>query len=397
MIEYKWEDTIENIDPKTWNLIFNYEVIKSHAFFLSMEKSNLPEVAMFYLLVYNRDEVLSIIPCFSYKMDISVLAPKWIKRLVNGLRKPFKGFLYADILGVGAIAATCEEHIGIKHSVSLEIKNQVIDIINSQIQKKAEVLRANFVMIKEVPHHRLKFIKSIFHNYFFYDSLPNSFIPTKGKSSPYPSSLKRGQRKRYRKSKVSFEKKFKWELISNFEEYSKQIESFYLQVLEKSKNQFERLNALFFQNISSLLGDKSFILVAKSKETGEACVYEVVIVEDKKLIPIYLGINYLPKYNIKDLYFNTLFRVIEESEKLKKSYVVLGQTSYYPKVLSGALIERVYLGFYSRNVFMKAIIKHLFKYIFIKTNTMHHTYLPSLSKEILTEIEKNALIVIDNK
>lgn len=41
--------------------------------------------------------------------------------------------------------------------------------------------------------------------------------------------------------------------------------------------------------------------------------------------------------------------MVEEAEIRHKDYVDLGQTSYYPKVLSGAFVEDIYYGFWSNH------------------------------------------------
>ena len=106
----------------------------------------------------------------------------------------------------------------------------------------------------------------------------------------------------------------------------------------------------------------------------------LIIEEENKLVPLYLGMNYdLPDY--RTVYYNTLFKTILEAEIKSKEVCILGQTSYYPKILSGTVMQSLYLGFYSHKIIVKWCIKHLFKYLFPNTKPpCNHRY---KNKEVL--------------
>ena len=82
-----------------------------------------------------------------------------------------------------------------------------------------------------------------------------------------------------------------------------------------------------------------------------------------KLIPIYIGINY-NYHDVKCLYFNTIIHSIELAEEKKLAYVVLVQNNYFPKALSGAIIERGHLGFYSHKKNYNFIMRKIFHRLF---------------------------------
>lgn len=91
---------------------------------------------------------------------------------------------------------------------------------------------------------------------------------------------------------------------------------------------------------------------------------ELVFEDEEKLIPLYLGIKYKAD-DTKVLYLNTIFRTVKEAERKNKAYVDLGQTSYYPKVMSGALVENIYYGFWAKGSLMRFLIKNVLgKYLY---------------------------------
>ena len=94
-----------------------------------------------------------------------------------------------------------------------------------------------------------------------------------------------------------------------------------------------------------MVGRKHILLIARNK-AGNIKLIELVVEDAEKLLPLYLGIDY-DGQDTKTLYLNAIFRTVEEAENRNKKFVEFGQTSYYPKVLSGALIEDVFYRFYS--------------------------------------------------
>ena len=392
MVKFDWFSTIEKFNVADWNKLFNNREIKSYSFFYALEKANLLHVNMIYLRIYKKDKTLAIIPCFKYKLNIGILSNSFLKSFLATIRKIYPSFLYVDILGIGSVAATCEQHIGVCQSLSKQELKDIQKIIHDQIVSKSRELSAKLIVVKEVPHGELNKIKELLPGYHFFDSLPNSFIPV-NKQYPYPQALKRNGKKRYRKSIDKFNELYTWEQITDFKHIANEIEDLYLQVLNRSKNKFETMSSDFFKHISSDLGSKTYVFAARHKETREVAVYEFVIEEVDRLIPMYIGIDYNISDDIKTLYFNTIFHVIKEAEIRNKSFVVLGQTSYYPKILSGAFIERLFVGFYANNRFLRFVIRNAFKYLFKPTCVMQQVYPESICNEYISLFESRGFIV----
>ena len=78
--------------------------------------------------------------------------------------------------------------------------------------------------------------------------------------------------------------------------------------------------------------------------------------------------------DLKLLHINSMYRVIEEAERSNKQLVMLGQTSYYSKALCGALVQKLYLGFYSYNSLIQYCVKHYFGKSFTPVILTPNTY-----------------------
>ncbi len=82
-----------------------------------------------------------------------------------------------------------------------------------------------------------------------------------------------------------------------------------------------------------------------------------------------------------------MYRVIEEAVENKKEMVWLGQNSNYSKVLCGAYIVRVFLGFYSYQRFLGFCIKHLFGQLFTPTKVLQNVYKTEINEQIRSKFQ----------
>lgn len=300
------------------------------------------------------------------------------------------------IFGVGSLASTCEQHIGIVAGLELNIYQSVCELISEQIKKKSKELRIKLVFVKEVPDSQLNDIKKILSDdYYFYDSLPTNIVPLFQEVLPYPSGLRRKEHYRYRNLKSKFGEKYFWEKVTDFSCLTKEFEQRYLATLFKSPSQFEIMNEAFFKNINESFKDNSYLLIAKDKR-GIMHSMGLILEEKNALIPIYLGLNYEnSEKELKLLHINSMFRVIEEAEKRGKELVMLGQTSYYSKALCGALVQKLYLSFYSYNTFIQYCIRHFFGKLFTPATLTPNTYRAEVEKSIKDKMTHHNYI-IDN-
>lgn len=359
MLKSVWYKTIDKVKDEDWNNIFPKEILKSKSLFQLMEHTFSDIIKYHYLCVYHHVEVIAILPCFEYRLNLDAMSSHRTQTFIGSIRNKWKNFLSIKVFVIGSYIATVEEYIGIKEGLNKEQYNYII----SQVKNKTKDLNCKITMLKEVPSYQMKRIQPIFKDFVFVDSLPNSYVPISERFRPYPSMLKKKHRQRFKRAKRDFVRnELHFDLISHFEDFSDIAFELYTNVLNKSNSKFEKLNLAFFQNIPKHFNNKSYLLLIRNKD-GDIKLAELIFECNDKLIPIYLGIDY-NYHDVKCLYINTIIKSIEIAEAKDLNYVVLGQNSYYPKTLSGALLERVHLGFYSYKTFYSIIINKFFKYLF---------------------------------
>lgn len=248
---YIWYNTIDSIPENVWNNIFSNNILKSYKFFKVMEQSNIPNCIYSYLCIYRNEIIISIVPCFTYWLDLLILTPGFIKNIGGFLRKFHPKFLQTKILGLGSVASTCEQHIGIASNLDGSDIKCVKEIITEQVERRSREFKCKLVFVKEVPESQLELTKKLFSNdFYFYYSLPQCVIPIISRITPYPVGLKRKQNQRFVKLTKRFNERYYWERVDDFADYVDVFNKLYFETLIRSSNIFEVLN-----NNSSVIFD----------------------------------------------------------------------------------------------------------------------------------------------
>lgn len=393
-LSFKWGSSISEIPNSDWEKIFGKSIIKSQSFFQAIEYSEFAEVSYHYLQIYKHGTILSIVPCFCYELDFQNLTTSpTIKKLIKAIRRLYSSFLKIKAFVTGTYAASCEHFIEYTTDISKEDKILVAQMINQHLKRKSEETRANFIFIKDIRERSINHVKQVLSDDFhFFVSFPTTAIPIIP-GCAYPQALKKKNRKRYNKYTEKFDTDFIWEIITDFSDCTSEFMELYQNVLNKAKNKFEFLNEHFFRNINSEFSEKAFLLIAKSRD-GEIRLMELVLEDEDKLIPLYLGIKYKTD-DTKVLYLSAIFKTVKEAEARGKNFVDFGQTSYYPKVMSGALVENIYYGFWSDNYLLKWLINNVFEKIFLPPAIQEPVYLKAYENEAFQCLEERGFFLLN--
>lgn len=390
----KWSTTISDIASSDWENIFGKSIIKSQRFFLSMEKSDFQQIRIYYLQIFKHGAVVAIVPCFSYEIDIlNLTTSPMVKAVIKKIRKVYADFFKIRTFVTGTYASSCEHFIEYNTILSTEERYIVFDLIRRQLKNKCKETKSKFIFIKDIRGRSIDSIKKILgHDFYFFSSFPTNVIPVLS-SHKYPEMLKSKYRKRFQDSQKAFNKNFVWEISTDFANQILLFTELYNNVLNKAENKFEFLNATFFENLNMLFSSKSFLLIAKDK-LGEVRLMTLILEDVKSLIPLYMGVKYKTD-DTRVLYITALGRMVEEAEIRHKDYVDLGQTSYYPKVMSGAFAEDIYYGFWSNHYLLKWLIKNIFPRIFIRQHIPGNVYLEPYKQKVYDALESKGFVLLN--
>jgi hypothetical protein len=360
-ITYKWLNSIDNIEKSDWIRLYeNKSILKSFEFTNAVEKSKLEGTEFHYLVVFKDNIIDSILPFYSYKVKLEILAGDSIKKITNLIRVIYPKFLQTKLFVIGSPIATCENHMSINYN-NLSFKETIFNLVVD----KSKELKTSLIIVKEIPNSELKSFEGFFSKFKTFESLPNSFIPISRDNFPYPNMLRKRYRQRFKSAiKKSDADGYKWKFVTNYSPMIHEMYNLYLNVYEKSEYKFEKLTPSFFERVQKILPNQSFLLTCRNSFGNLICA-ELIMEGENELIPMYLGLDYTFTTN-STIYNNVIFRTILEAEKRNKNWVVLGQTSYKAKAYSGAIFEKLYLGVYSHRPLMKFFITHFFKFLFPK-------------------------------
>ena len=364
--QFSWYTSINVISKDAWDKCFsNASTYNTYAYQKALEDSGIPGISFHYVLVSKNNIMLAIAVCFEYDLSLDVFINDPLKKCINFIKKFYKNFLTTKAFFVGHLTAVCDHTVGIDSSCNEIERRFLLTELGNQIMRKSKILHAKVTFIKEIPESELPlFHETLGKHFTFVESLPNAKLSL-NHNLPYSAQI----RKKYRSLRKNRLKQFTnagltWEICDDCENFSSIIEHMYLETLSRSKNKFECLNRNYFNNVSKNIPNTFFILIKKD--------YEVVgfvfnIVEENSLKALYLG--YDEKYR-GVIYFNILYRLIDEAFLRKKKHLLLGQTSYEAKQALGAVLNKIYVGFYTYNIVTLFILKKMRTFLFPKIKPM---------------------------
>jgi len=367
-LKYRWVNSVDDISQDDWELCFlSGDVIRSYQFQRSLERSNMKFVEFHYLLVYSESFLVAIIPCFKYYYSIVDVAGQGVRNIVDYIRRIAPQFLYVNIFVIGSPVAICKDMLGInKYLKDTHIPDGLyLKIVDEAIDygtKKGVGLFALKELQSTVYHHLAPILSE---RLFFAESPATTYLYSGDIDGiDYSSLMLSRYRKVLRKRKKDFSNAgFHWEVHEDFSAYIKDIQLLYENILNNASEKFEKLTPEFFKEVNDNLQKNSCALLCFQGK--KLIAFELILIGDN-IHPIYLGLDY--EFNEKgSIYFNCLYRIIEEAKKRNFSYVELGQTSYEAKLGVGAVVDRLYIGLYHKNKLFNWLLRVFKRGLFPET------------------------------
>lgn len=342
-ISFSWTTSLSQIPPEEWDSCFEQDdILNCYALANAVENSQLENVELYYLLGHVGNRLLCVTPCFSYTTALEVLAPEGIQNIIFKIRKYFPKFLKLNSFFVGSPIAICKSSLGIEKILKTKLR-YTLSQLKEQWVAKAKQIGSHVVVLKEIEDRDLEFMgSSILSNFHIFPSMPSAHIELKPNIS-YLDSLRSSYRVTYKKRRKLFnEIENRWFLLNEISACADELYPLYFQIVERSNNSFNTLTADLFSEILKQVTDNSFCIVAQNRN-GEYLAFAIVLIKNTELHPLYCGISY--KYRDKySLYYNLLYRLIDEGEIRGCHTINLGQTAYEAKSLIGASFKNLYIG-----------------------------------------------------
>jgi len=337
----QWSERVSSFSREDWERCFDPgNVLTSYSLQQALERSQLVE-GFHYLSLRQEGKLLAIISCFSLSYSLTDLSAPGAQRLMAGLRKFFPGLLKPRLFMVGSPLATCTHMLGIVLPPEDPGYPDLIRSMEREIDRKASELGIRLLCLKEFDHRLSQSLALAWQSRFLVCRSPDTtYVYTRAVAGlDYVENM----RSRYRDVLKIRKKAFaaaglRWELVRDFAPHVDVLHRLYLNVWQRSRFRFERLTPAFFHAVNEALGDQASVLLCLD---GERIVAFELLLNGQRLHPLYLGVDY-DYQGGGALYFNCLYRAIEEAQSQRKALVELGQSSYEAKFSVGAVSSRRY-------------------------------------------------------
>ncbi len=371
-LRFRWERTIDRIERVDWEACFGLgDVYLSYDLALSVERAGLPGISHHYLVGEAGGRTRVIVPCFLLRVSTTLMAPRWVQRAVGAGRRLFPGLLYFDLFEVGTPIAICRDYLGVAF-VEERDRVHILHHVKAEVLRRAKEVGAGVVAVKEISRALLPLVREAFEpEFLMVETLPTTFVPlATGDMPPYAERLNRKYRQSLVKRKqLAHDAGIRWDFVEDFAPFADEAHALYMQVLERAELRFETLTPAFFREVSKNLGGRSLAVVGRRGE--QLVAFELCLRDERWIHPVYLGID----YDYRDsaaIYFNTIYRIMEECEVRRYPVVQLGQSAYEAKALMGAVMSRLWIGIHPRNWLLRWVLRRLRLILFPSPRAISH-------------------------
>jgi predicted N-acyltransferase len=238
---------IEEISPEDWLRVFP-DILENYYFFKTSDESNFERFSFYYILVYQKDEVVGCAPCFymDYPLDTTIQSP--LKHLSNAVRKIFPNLLNLRAVVCGSPA--CEGRIGI----AAEDKLKILEAVSCALEQIAKDNKASVIAFKDFSPDYTQFMDYLIKKGFYkLAGYPSVEINMRFRTfEEYLKNLSHANRKSLRRKFRRAEKlpKIDCRITNDLGELLDAAYGLYLQTFSKSEIHFEEYTKDFLKNIS---------------------------------------------------------------------------------------------------------------------------------------------------
>ena len=357
-LDFEWRESIREIPREAWETCFKGACFaRTYEYQSAVEDSGAEGVSYHHLLVRRGGKISAIIGCFRYRLPLAVIATGTMRKTIGAVEKILPNLFTVNTFFCGQLTATCDHLFGLDAIDDDVLRRRVLHESERKIRERSRELGCKLTVVKEIPAGEIPLYASAFDDEaIFVDSLPNTFLSF-DPSTSYFEQIRSKYRNLYKKRRRAFEERgLRWQIVDGpiSPELAADMERLYLRVMQRSKNQFERMPAGFFAKLCEGF-DPAFAILCLD---GDRVVgFSINLEEKHRVCGLYLG--YEDDDGRGQIYFNLLYKVIEVAMERGQHRLQLGQTSYEIKSALGATAVRTYLVMHSRHRAVRFLLREL--------------------------------------
>jgi len=334
---------IQHIDPHQWKKIFP-SVAENYYFLKTLDESSFEQFDFYYVLVYDKKELVGAAPCFVMNYAI--------KKVFHNIFS-LKALVCGIPMGQG--------HLG--NTPSLD----VVEAIEMRMERLACKIKAPLLAFKDFDNSYDEAFKILLaKDYLKIDSLPMTRQELDFKNfEEFLNKLSSATRYDFRrKLKKVTDVKIEFSAPKQLDDKTlDEAYELYLQAVEIHHRNFETVPKQFFKLIAQNMPQETQFFLWKLN--GRLVAFSFCLVLNDLLLDYYLGFDYTPAHEYH-LYFVKFKDMLEWCLKHKIKTYEFGATGYEPKRRLKFEMVPVYLYVKARPKILRPVIKLLSKVLKIE-------------------------------
>ncbi len=315
---------------KAWRNAFRAQR-KDSRYYELVQETICPDFDFRYFVIQDESgRTQTVQPFFMLDQDVLAgLSPRW-QKLAAKIRRIWPRFLFIRTLMVGCAAG--EGHLP---SSTPTAQQRDAEALSTNICRLARQQGAGLIVLKEFPARYRNILSSFLdRGYARIPSMPMTRLDISG-FKDFDDYLAKAIKSKRRNE---FRRKFKaaaqsapieLEVVSDVSDTIDEIYPLYLQVLGRSKMQFEKLTKEYFIEIGRRMPDKARFFLWR--QNGKVIAFSLCLVEGDTLYGEYIGLDYSIALDLH-LYFYVMRDIISWSIANGYKSIESSGLSYAPKL-----------------------------------------------------------------
>lgn len=346
--------TIKDVPKALWDAHARlHSQATSWAFWAALEQSGLNDFCYHYaVLVDQSGQVLARTCFYDVTTDLAIFGPRWLRRLLAGVRRVWPGFMKLRMLECGTPITLVSPPVTILPGAD---PASVITALTTLLHKIARRQKQLLIVVRdfEPPAAPLEALFAA-HGYHLSDNLPNTYLTINwATKAAYLQSM----RSYYRSKLMKYLRRneaagITCQLTSDFADLAETLHAQWMNVHENAKEfQREVLTPAFYRALARQDGVDAMVLLFYRQEhlVGHALLLQ----DHEELRWLYVGRE---SVSHDGLYLFIAQKVVETAITLGAKKLEMGLTTYPIKQDMGADIVRLRMAIRATNGFLNLFV-----------------------------------------
>ena len=330
----RFVDSESQVDPALWDACFA-PPLEGRWWYSTLEQCGLEDQFAFLYGVIHRDGVaVGIAPAFVMDFPVALVAPRALRRAIEGLARVFPSLFCPRTLFVGSPCAD-EGTVGMLRGVD---SRSALLALQLALEARARALGAALLVWKDFPASYASDLKWLAQQQrlFRVVSFPGTIVEFPGRSKEaYFAALKgtrrHALRKKLRRSAARVD--IRIEIIQGPDGRTLDaLFGLFWQTYQKATTRFEKLNRKFFEIVATR--PESHFIVLREQSSDEMVAFMLCFDMGSRIINKFIGIDYRRPRDWL-LYFRLWDAAVEWALSRGADAIQSGQTGYAPKIETG--------------------------------------------------------------